>query len=461
LLLVAAWHGIGSGQTPGALQTPAGGGVRPAQPSLAVQGAGSCAATACHGSVTVAARDLFPSNVLRNEHTTWLTQDRHANAYQVLLGPRSQSIARNLTGGKIPAHKDTRCLACHATEGMGAAKHPPERILRDGVGCESCHGPAERWLGPHTEYSWQQKSPAEKETVYGMRSIKTLTDRAALCVECHVGSPELDVNHDLIAAGHPRLNFEFAAFLANMPPHWYEDTRGSYPAKAWAAGQIATARAALELLSFRAGNDAQAGGNPPAPWPEFTEYNCFACHHDLTDEKWRKTRHEPGVAPGTFPWGSWSFAMTLPLAAAMPTKATAQLSQELPLLRTEMQKPAPDRKAVAKQAAELAAALDRWLHELPGDTAFSAKSIEALIGSLKSPREVSGWDEAAQLYLALQPLRQSLKDLDPAWKGADPLKATLDQMFHQLQFPTGGPDRPIYDSPRGFDPARLPDRGNR
>jgi hypothetical protein len=298
-----------------------------------------------------------------------------------------------------------------------------------------------------------------------MRQTKTLTDRAALCVECHVGAQGMDVNHDLIAAGHPRLNFEFAAFLTNMPPHWLEDTRGSYPAKAWAAGQIATARAALDLLTIRAENTAQSGGNHPAPWPDFTEYNCFACHHDLTNEKWRKTRREPGVAPGTIPWGSWYYAMTLPLAAAMPTEATSKLSQQLPLLRTEMHKPAPDRAAVAKQAAEISASLERWLHELPGDTAFNAKSIRTLIESLKSPREVSGWDEAAQLYLALRALRLSLRDLDPAWKGADPLKATLDQMYHDLQFPAVGTgpsgEHWRYDSPKGFDPTALPDRGNR
>jgi hypothetical protein len=34
------------------------------------------------------------------------------------------------------------------------------------------------------------------------------------------GKPWRDVNHDLIAAGHPRLSFELSAFMATMPPHW-------------------------------------------------------------------------------------------------------------------------------------------------------------------------------------------------------------------------------------------------
>ena len=31
------------------------------------------------------------------------------------------------------------------------------------------------------------------------------------------GMPLRDVDHDMLAAGHPRLEFEFAAFMANIP----------------------------------------------------------------------------------------------------------------------------------------------------------------------------------------------------------------------------------------------------
>ncbi len=30
----------------------------------------------------------------------------------------------------------------------------------------------------------------------------------------------MEVDHDLIAAGHPALRFEFATYFANLPPHW-------------------------------------------------------------------------------------------------------------------------------------------------------------------------------------------------------------------------------------------------
>src|SRR5436309_5477027 len=143
LLLVATWHGVGSGVTPenGPVRStlPPGG---PPVPSLMLQGAGSCAATACHGSMTPADRNIYPSRVLRNEHSIWVTQDRHANAYQVLMSPRSRSIAQKLSGGTIPAHKDNRCLACHATSGTRASAASLEVVRQDGVSCKSCHGPA-------------------------------------------------------------------------------------------------------------------------------------------------------------------------------------------------------------------------------------------------------------------------------------------------------------------------------
>src|SRR5262249_35640911 len=140
-----------------------------AQPAGVPQGVGSCAATACHGSVRPADPVLFPSHVLRDEYTIWLTRDDHARAYQVLLSSRSQKIAEKLAGGKgvVPAHEDARCLACHATPGAERAALP-QVVREDGIGCESCHGPAERWLGPHTQGYFHNLDPAVKLAQYGM-----------------------------------------------------------------------------------------------------------------------------------------------------------------------------------------------------------------------------------------------------------------------------------------------------
>src|SRR5262249_35051891 len=148
----------------------------------------------------------------------------------------------------------------------------------DGIGCESCHGTAQQWLGVHYARDWRNKSDDEKRTL-GFQPLKGLGERAHLCVSCHVGDVNKEVNHDLIAAGHPRLNFEFGAFQAIMPKHWPDEgTHGQpdFEARAWAVGQVVSAQAALALLKHRASTTR-------SPWPEFAEYECFACHHDLRE----------------------------------------------------------------------------------------------------------------------------------------------------------------------------------
>jgi hypothetical protein len=456
VILVAAWQGIGSAVTPEPIPAAAPGAAA-RRLNLAPQGVGSCAATACHGSVLPAAPDWYPSRVLRNEYTIWANQDPHANAYQVLHSERSQGIERRLTGGKeSAAHRDARCLACHATPGAELAGTSAEVVRQEGVGCESCHGAAQRWLGAHTQYGWNSLGPRQKEEQFGMRPTKELAARAAVCVDCHVGSAGRDVNHDLIAAGHPRLNFEFAAYLANMPPHWVDDTRGSYPARVWAIGQAATAQAAAALLADRARRAERAQSqHAAARWPEFSEYDCFACHHDLADEKWRKSRAASGAMPGTPAWGTWPYPMALTLAEAGDPAAFRTLDGRFKSLRTEMGRFAAEPGKVAQEADALTADLARWLQTLPEETnGYDAGKLKVLLGTIDAtgPRASAlGWDGQAQRYLAMQPLRLALKSLDPTWDDRT-LHAELNQLFQALQFPSG------FDSPRRFDPARPGDR---
>src|SRR5439155_22815464 len=143
------------------------------------------------------------------------------------------------------------------------------------------------------------------------------------------------------------LNFEFGAFQALMPRHWREQAENARPdfeARAWAVGQVTSAQAALALLEHRSRSSSSA-------WPEFAEYDCFACHHDLREPSWRQ---EPGHyakrKPGAFPWDSWYFAL-LPQALAMSAgKSDASLPTVLSDLKKEMQKPSPNRKQVGALA---------------------------------------------------------------------------------------------------------------
>ena len=302
------------------------------------RGSGSCSATACHGSI--APRESSLSTILGNEHTTWLADDAHSRAYQVLFDPRSDRIVRNLAVDPArvkPAHRDDRCLACHTTPRPASELTTTAWMDSDGVGCESCHG-GSVWLGPHTTIGWRNRPWPEKQAL-GLVNAQDLVHRAEIFAGCHVGAgagngqPVRDVNHDLIAAGHPRLIFELSAYLDNMPPHWVEKGDNAtptapsspsraprFPGGAWAIGRLAVMKSSLELLRSR----IDAVDQHAAPWPEFTEYGCFSCHHDLRDEAWRRAPRPSGTSIGLPRWGSW----TLPLVEEIVAEPDARPSLE-------------------------------------------------------------------------------------------------------------------------------------
>src|SRR5262249_2697203 len=149
------------------------------------------------------------------EFTIWAMHDPHAKAFEVLYGKRALQIEKNLkrlvdvTQARPECNK--LCLNCHVLPGVEplseAGRTVPRRhtfTYEDGVSCEACHGPAEKWLTKHYQKSWGRLSAREKN-VLGMSDTKDLLARASLCVTCHIGTGDLEVNHDLIAAGHPRL----------------------------------------------------------------------------------------------------------------------------------------------------------------------------------------------------------------------------------------------------------------
>src|SRR5262249_35271714 len=180
---------------------------------LAFQGVASCASTACHHAGGVL-------GTARSEYTTWATHDPHARAYALLFDEPARQIVKNLEGANAkPANVNLLCLNCHVQPGLEAVPGEGGRqtglVLADGVGCESCHGAAEKWLPLHYQPDWRSKTPGQKAAL-GFRHTKELAVRAQTCVACHVGGEHAEVNHRLIAAGHPRLRFEYAAYLANL-----------------------------------------------------------------------------------------------------------------------------------------------------------------------------------------------------------------------------------------------------
>lgn len=422
-------------------------------------GAGSCAAAACHGGAVQ--RDPKGS-----EYSVWIQSDRHAIAYTTLFSRRSQEIVRNL--GLKAAHTEALCLKCHSLAAdidETAAGRPS--VLADGVSCEACHGPAEHWLEPHKrhdlpeaqrDFDWKKLS-TEQKSQWGFTDTKSILARTTACLKCHVGSEGRDVNHDLIAAGHPRLYFEMSAYLAKLPAHWDRaqdrQRNPALEARLWTVGQLATADAALGLLEHR------SSLQPPSPWPEFAEYACFACHHDLAAPSWRQSL-DSTKPPGRYRWGTWNFALVEGLIRTREGAAAADgIHSALSGLEEIMAQPSPPQAAVSEQARRLRGTLS-GLAQAADNGQFRADDLQRLMNFLVHdgvPDSTRDWENATQLYLALVAIAQSQREAATQAGSQAPNPEIFDKLKeirNLLRFPAYD-SKFRFSSPRDFDPTRSDD----
>ena len=250
-------------------------------------GAPSCSASACHGGPAAGVSSIRASR--GSEYPLWIESDPHARSWRTLNSDLSVEILerlRILIGGKIAnpaAYKN--CLACHNTsteltsDGISPA-------IPEGVGCEACHGPAETWRDSHYQGPGSVQAAIDQ---LGMVNTASEPVRAKACSLCHVGGPDRDMNHDIIAAGHPALYFDYATYLKAYPKHWREEPRNP-PALAlerWLIGQVTKADSELELIESRI-----ASAHPHSIWPEFSNQQCTSCHQPLNKSTPEKSTPE-------------------------------------------------------------------------------------------------------------------------------------------------------------------------
>jgi Cytochrome c554 and c-prime len=399
-------------------------------------GPGSCAATSCHGSV----KPVAGSRILQNEYSTWILQDKHSRAFPALTGEIGQRMARIL---KLPtkAEESPKCLVCHALYTTPEQRGRPFEIA-DGVSCENCHGPASAWLGPHTTREW----PHEKSVALGMQDTRDVIHRTEKCLECHLGTKEKFVDHEMIAAGHPDLYFELDSFSAVMPRHW-KVPRESAPGKPvedpswsavrdWSTGQAVQLRASMERLGWRARNER---ADKKDVWPEYAELSCFACHHALGPAKdsWRQENGYEGRRPGDPAWNSSRYAVFRLLAKQIDSASGQELDRQLLTVSTEMSKLNPDRTIVANAAAAaapLAQQIAQRLATMLYDQAIALRMLQRITDDAEN---IAIADERAaeQATMAVDSLYIAYsKDTKPA-NDAE-VRAAINALFQQLENPS-------------------------
>jgi len=244
-------------------------------------GVATCGGTTCHGR----SQGDGP-HVRQDEIMLW--QDpatpagAHSRAYAVLREPRARAIAERLGLGE--ATGAPACLGCHATP---VGPRGVRFQTTDGVGCESCHGPASGWLTSHYAVGGTHAANVRN----GLVPLDNAQARADRCLNCHFGASAENqfVTHRIMAAGHPRISFELDLFTTLQQHYTVDDDyrqRGKNLAsgtQVWATGQAMALERSLSLFVSQRGTEGI--------FPEFYFFDCHSCHRQISDDP----RFRPGA----------------------------------------------------------------------------------------------------------------------------------------------------------------------
>ena len=392
-------------------------------------GPGACSSTTCHGSIA----PLTLNRVRQNEYSIWIVRDKHAKAYEALTSPVGERMGAILKIGK--SENASRCLACHALD-VPVAERARTFEITEGVSCENCHGPAAAWLGPHTERDWKHEDSVAKLGMYDTRDIIKRTER---CLSCHLGTDQKYVDHEMIAAGHPDLYFELDSFSAQMPRHWKDnngepgqpdDSDSWYDMREWATSQAVQLHRALDHLADR---------TKGAVWPEYSEMECYACHHSLVpaEQSWEQARGYANRRPGDPPWNISRYIVLREIVREVDDGDAQKLDAEVLRVNSLMSTLNPNREAVAaaaKSSAGLAGEISRKLISTQYSSALALRLAQRI--SLDSDNiAAQGWHCAAQAAMALQSLYVAV-NRNQKFQNSEQLRSAIAGLFEQLQVPS-------------------------
>ena len=213
-------------------------------------GSPTCSSAKCHGAET----SVNKKNFWGNEYKLWHDgKDPHHASYRTLVKPKSKQIAAAL---KIAsALKSERCLNCHSTLAVGAGGvdlKGQEYTAAEGVSCNSCHGPSQKYREPHSKEGWIDAERTKGDhayllTTWGLYDTVPVFQRATRCASCH-----LHIEPELVAAGHPPPTFEMNHFSAIYPDRHWHAPAGTFPAELWANGQLAEIHDAMLQVALHA-----------------------------------------------------------------------------------------------------------------------------------------------------------------------------------------------------------------
>lgn len=400
-------------------------------------GVATCAGSTCHG------RSEGDGKVVRqDELRLWQEPSSrsgaHSRTYKVLDTPRGQRIAAALNLGN--ATQAPACLGCHATFPAPGLRGERFRVA-DGVGCESCHGPASGWLAMH----YAVPATHAKNVAAGLVPLENPRTRASVCLDCHFGSakPGQFVTHSMMAAGHPRVSFELDLFSA-LQQHWddndkYKQRKGQIDGlQLWAVGQ---AEAVQRQASLFARPDLGSEGI----FPELYFYDCHSCHRSINDQPNREREFEVNparpIAFGYPPFNDENMIMLSAVARVLAPGQGANFDAAARNFHAAMNKGRPEAVAAAGRLQSAAAALSQTLSSRSYSDASAFTVISTIGGQATSPR-FTDYTGSAQAVMAVDTLLNSMVKQNRVTVGA---AAGIRSSINRAYAAVASPDR--YDPP--------------
>ena len=389
-------------------------------------GVATCSSSVCHGNV----KSSSSYDVQLNEYVTWSHDDSHSKAYSVLKSERSRAIAAKL--GLPNAYDAKICLDCHS-DNVPENARGKEFNVADGIGCESCHGGAEKWIESHT----MKTTSYEDNLKNGMFPTANIASRAPLCLSCHVGNADKFATHRIMGAGHPRLSFELDTFQALQPPHHridkdYAVRKPVYSrTAAWAYGQLEAARMQVQLIQQHFSHDG-------ATFPELALFSCHSCHESSMHQlDWARGLTTLGTQPGSVPLNDGHLRMAIVIARQMSTPASRDL---VSLSQSLQEASATSRDRVVQVSGRIEETL-RQIEAQAAARVWSNAERTALLGAildLGSHHEYRDYIGAEQAVMATELL---MLDLDTAERNRPRLDALFklvedDEAYRPEQFAT-------------------------
>jgi len=413
------------------------------------QSISGCMTTACHGS------NVPDTEIGQRAGKIWFDRDPHAQAYTNLLTNASARIVSRLVNVELkPSSQEYRdilkakCVSCHASE------NAPDTQIAIGADCQVCHGSADAWGSQHYSSEWRALGKSRFDDTK-MFNVESLAGRAQVCSSCHIGELnrggplDREVDHRLMAAGHPPMHFDFESFSRRYPVHW--DTKdepvgtgSSIGFERWRVGKITSAITKLKLLVARA-ERATSQSEVKHDWPELTEYSCSSCHHALVQPSWRQSGGVKSIAD----WDDWNVSQ---LDSAIRDQSVVELKSQIASLKSQIERIAPDPKSVAISAESLR----QWLgRELKQVSSAHENSVEIMLPKMRAQVEIfpkfQNWESAAQWYIATRVLIEGL-----GMKcSVEPVSLLMDDPFtDENRVWKPGPSKKM-NGPSVFQPDRL------